>query len=134
MSEPDRETFPERDLAPAVNEAPLDRSTDRAEPGDVLGIEHGGETTRLGDTAQDEVKRLRREEERLGDADEDERQGDSRGWHRSSSGQSGDCPSSAAPNRRIVPAALPGVGCPAYPNGSNRAVKCLSTVGAVVMR
>lgn len=41
-----------------------DRPLDRAQPGDVLGIEKGGETTSLGDTARDE--RARRE-----DAEED---------------------------------------------------------------
>ena len=32
---------------------------ERAQPGDVLGIEHDGETTQLGDTAEDEDERLR---------------------------------------------------------------------------
>jgi hypothetical protein len=36
---------------------------DRAQPGDVLGIEHEGETTNLGDTARDERERLEDEEE-----------------------------------------------------------------------
>ena len=36
---------------------------DRAQPGDVLGIEHDGETTSLGDTARDERERLEDEEE-----------------------------------------------------------------------
>jgi hypothetical protein len=36
---------------------------DRAQPGDVLGIEHDGETTQLGDTAEDEDERLRDAEE-----------------------------------------------------------------------
>jgi hypothetical protein len=31
----------------------------RAQPGDVLGIETGGETTEIGDTAEDEDKRRR---------------------------------------------------------------------------
>jgi hypothetical protein len=35
----------------------------RAQPGDVLGLETGGETTELGDTADDENER-RREAER----------------------------------------------------------------------
>jgi peptide subunit release factor RF-3 len=35
-----------------------DRPADeRAQPGDVLGIEHDGETTELGDTAEDEDER-----------------------------------------------------------------------------
>jgi hypothetical protein len=31
----------------------------RAQPGDVLGLETGGETTAIGDTAEDEDKRRR---------------------------------------------------------------------------
>jgi hypothetical protein len=34
-----------------------DPRTERAQPGDVLGIERGGETTRLGETAEDEDRR-----------------------------------------------------------------------------
>ncbi|MGE4054183.1 MAG: hypothetical protein AB7F99_05235 [Vicinamibacterales bacterium] len=34
-----------------------DPETERAQPGDVLGIERGGESTNLGDTAEDEDKR-----------------------------------------------------------------------------
>jgi hypothetical protein len=34
----------------------------RAQPGDVLGIETGGETTEIGDTAEDENERRRRGE------------------------------------------------------------------------
>ena len=37
-----------------------DPDTERAQPGDVLGIERGGETTSLGDTEEDE-DRSRRE-------------------------------------------------------------------------
>ncbi len=39
----------------------------RAQPGDVLGIETGGETTSIGDTDEDENERRR---EALEDADE----------------------------------------------------------------
>jgi hypothetical protein len=35
----------------------------RAQPGDVLGIETGGETTEIGDTDEDENKRRRKAEE-----------------------------------------------------------------------
>ena len=38
---------------------------ERAQPGDVVGIERGGETTKLGDTAEDEDER-RRDAERKG--------------------------------------------------------------------
>jgi hypothetical protein len=34
----------------------------RAQPGDILGIETGGETTEIGDTAEDEDERRRRTE------------------------------------------------------------------------
>jgi hypothetical protein len=36
---------------------------DRAQPGDVIGIDTGGERTDVGDTAEDEAKRLREAEE-----------------------------------------------------------------------
>lgn len=36
---------------------------ERAQPGDVLGIEHDGEVTQLGDTAEDEDDRLSEAEE-----------------------------------------------------------------------
>ena len=34
-----------------------DPKTERAQPGDVLGIERGGETTSLGETEEDEDRR-----------------------------------------------------------------------------
>ena len=36
-----------------------DPDTERAQPGDVLGIERGGETTSQGDTEEDEDRRRR---------------------------------------------------------------------------
>jgi hypothetical protein len=36
---------------------------DRAKPGDVLGLEHDGETTELGDTREDEDERREDAEE-----------------------------------------------------------------------
>ena len=36
-----------------------DPDLERAQPGDVLGIERGGETTNLGDTTEDEDRRRR---------------------------------------------------------------------------
>jgi hypothetical protein len=36
-----------------------DPNKDRAQPGDVLGIERGGETTSIGDTEEDEDERRR---------------------------------------------------------------------------
>ena len=40
-----------------------DPDTERAQPGDVLGIERGGEITNLGDTEQDEDRRRREAED-----------------------------------------------------------------------
>lgn len=54
--DPDRQRRPD---------APND---DRAQPGDVLGIEHEGETTELGDTREDEDER-REDAERAVDKD-----------------------------------------------------------------
>ncbi len=36
-----------------------DPDRERAQPGDVLGIERGGETTSIGDTEEDEDRRRR---------------------------------------------------------------------------
>ena len=44
-----------------------DPDTERAQPGDVLGIERGGETTSLGDTEQDEDRRRREAEDEATD-------------------------------------------------------------------
>ena len=48
-------------LAPAVGE--------RAQPGDVLGIESSGETTSIGDTAEDEDRRRERAERKIHDVE-----------------------------------------------------------------
>jgi hypothetical protein len=40
-----------------------DPDTERAQPGDVLGIERGGETSSLGDTEEDEDNRRKEAEE-----------------------------------------------------------------------
>lgn len=45
-----------------------DPNEERAQPGDVLGVETGGETTHLGDTAEDENERLREAEEDVQDS------------------------------------------------------------------
>jgi len=47
---------------PRTDETP-DPIDERAQPGDVLGIENDGETTHLGDTAEDEDDRLEDAEE-----------------------------------------------------------------------
>jgi hypothetical protein len=44
----------------------------RAQPGDVLGIETGGERTYIGDTSEDENTRRRSAERTVRDRDEDE--------------------------------------------------------------
>ena len=40
-----------------------DPDKERAQPGDILGIERGGETTSLGETEEDEDRRRRQAEE-----------------------------------------------------------------------
>jgi hypothetical protein len=45
--------------APNANPQWPDPDQERAQPGDVLGIERGGETTSLGDTEEDEDRRRR---------------------------------------------------------------------------
>ena len=47
-----------------------DPDKERAQPGDILGIERGGETTSLGDTEEEEDRRRRTAEEEAGDAEE----------------------------------------------------------------
>ncbi len=57
---PGRRDLEERDTVPRADTAagtPPEDVNDRAQPGDVLGIETAGETTSLGDTAHDEDKR-----------------------------------------------------------------------------
>ena len=62
--EDDRSRHPERNPS-----AQLDG---RAQPGDVLGIETGGERTAIGDTTEDEHKRRQSAERAARDLDEDE--------------------------------------------------------------
>jgi hypothetical protein len=47
-----------------------DPDRERAQPGDVLGIERGGETTTLGDTEADEDRRRKDAERETADDDE----------------------------------------------------------------
>jgi hypothetical protein len=51
------------DAGRTVEGTPVEDIVDRAQPGDVLGIETGGETTALGDTARDEDERREDAEE-----------------------------------------------------------------------
>jgi hypothetical protein len=46
-----------------------DPDRERAQPGDILGIERGGETTSLGDTEEDEDRRRREAEDEADDGD-----------------------------------------------------------------
>jgi len=64
---------PADEVARTLNDRPLTAPTDRAQPGDVLGVETGGETTSLGDTAHDEDERREEAEEAVRDHVEDER-------------------------------------------------------------
>ncbi len=64
----DDRTIPNRRV-PAVNPA-----DDRAQPGDVLGIERDGEVTHLGDDREDEDKR-REDAEKTDKVVRDERDG-----------------------------------------------------------
>jgi len=49
-----------------VSADPSPHYAGRAQPGDVLGLETGGETSEIGDTAEDENKRRQKAEEQLG--------------------------------------------------------------------
>jgi len=49
-----------------------DPDEERAQPGDVLGIERDGETTSLGDTADDEDRRRREALDEAEEAAEDD--------------------------------------------------------------
>jgi hypothetical protein len=76
-----RETFDREHVTARGDEVRDHRSGDdvsphfagRAQPGDILGLETGGETTGLGDTADDENKRRREAERRDAELDRDER-------------------------------------------------------------
>ena len=56
-----------------AHERERDLAGERAQPGDVLGIDHNGEITSLGDTARDERERLQDREEDAADERTDER-------------------------------------------------------------
>jgi hypothetical protein len=61
LSQPSRE--PERVVARETSETdPSPHFAGRAQPGDVLGVETGGEQTHVGDTAEDENERRRQAE------------------------------------------------------------------------
>lgn len=47
----------------------MNRPGERAQPGDVVGIEEDGKVTELGDTREDEEERLRDAEEKARDED-----------------------------------------------------------------
>jgi hypothetical protein len=54
-------TFTQKLFATGSGSGPSwpDPDKERAQPGDILGIERGGETTSLGDTEEDEDERRR---------------------------------------------------------------------------
>jgi hypothetical protein len=70
--EPDRGL--RRETGTSSTENWPDPRTERAQPGDVLGIERGGETTRLGETAEDEDKRRERAEQDLRESRQPDRE------------------------------------------------------------
>jgi peptide subunit release factor RF-3 len=55
----DPKVTPDPRMAPATRRP----HSERAQPGDVIGIESDGETTELGDTAEDEDERRREAED-----------------------------------------------------------------------
>jgi len=61
---PERDTVTPGDVSPHVG--------GRAQPGDILGIETGGETTAIGETSEDENKRRAEVEKDVAKAREDE--------------------------------------------------------------
>lgn len=63
----------ERATDRTVEDTPVEDMVDRAQPGDVLGIETAGETTSLGDTARDEDERREEAEEANREIFEDQR-------------------------------------------------------------
>ncbi len=56
-------------VGPRVPRDRMDRPGERAQPGDVMGIEEDGKVTELGDTPEDEEERLRDAEEKARDED-----------------------------------------------------------------
>jgi hypothetical protein len=64
--------MPNRKTTPSSNPDPHERRTDRAQPGDVLGVERDGKTTHLGDDAEDEEEALEDAEEELRDEEDDD--------------------------------------------------------------
>ena len=62
--------MPNRKTDPSPN--PREGRGDRAQPGDVLGVETDGKTTHLGDDADDEEKALEDAEEEIRDEDDDD--------------------------------------------------------------
>lgn len=62
-----------RKMNPSSDSNPSRGTAGRAQPGDVLGVEHGGKRTNLGDDAEDENEELEEtEDEILEQREEDE--------------------------------------------------------------
>jgi hypothetical protein len=65
--------MPNRRSNPSSNPNPRTSRSDRAQPGDVLGVETDGKRTHLGDDAEDENEELEDAEEEIDELhDEDE--------------------------------------------------------------
>ena len=57
--------MPNRKTSPSSNPNTQDGRGDRAQPGDVLGLETDGKRTHLGDDAEDETEELEDAEEEI---------------------------------------------------------------------
>lgn len=65
--------MPNRKMSPNSDPDPLPNRADRAQPGDVLGVENDGKRTHLGDDAEDENEALEdAEEEAREEMDDDD--------------------------------------------------------------
>jgi hypothetical protein len=61
-----------RKMTPRSDSDSPRETTDRAQPGDVLGVETGGKRTNLGDDAEDEDEELEDTEEEILEENEDD--------------------------------------------------------------
>ena len=65
--------MPNRKLNPTSDPSPRQTPSDRAQPGDVLGVETEGKRTHLGDDAEDENEELEDAEEEIDELRDDEK-------------------------------------------------------------
>jgi hypothetical protein len=61
--------MPNRKMNPTSEPTPRETPRDRAQPGDVLGVERDGKRTNLGDDAEDEEEALEDAEDEVSDQD-----------------------------------------------------------------